>query len=190
MTFTVPQADKVIAELAATYTADQIILGAGTVLDPETARIAILNGAQFIVSPYFSCRNGKALQPLPRTVYAGYYDHREAIKRWRPAQTFLKLFPGDVMGPKMIKAIRGPLPYVKIMPTGGVDADNVGEWIKAGAVAVGAGSCLTAGAKTGDYESITKIGQKFIENIKAALRVIAAAFVQDKKTKIGRIQTQ
>ena len=98
-----------------------------------------------------------------------HYEHPSlAIEAMEAGADILKLFPGDVMGPKMIKAIRGPLPYVKIMPTGGVDADNVGEWIKAGAVAVGAGSCLTAGAKTGDYESITKIGQKFIENIKAA----------------------
>ena len=168
MTFTVPQADKVIAELAATYSAEQIILGAGTVLDPETARIAILNGAQFIVSPYFSAETAKLCNRYRVPYMPGIMTIREAIEAMEAGADILKLFPGDVMGPKMIKAIRGPLPYVKIMPTGGVDADNVGDWIKAGAVAVGAGSCLPAGAKTGDYESITKIGQKFIENIKAA----------------------
>ena len=80
----------------------------------------------------------------------------------------LKVFPGDVYGPKIIKAIRGPIPYAKMMPTGGVDVDNAADWIKAGAVAVGAGSSLTAGAKTGDYKKITDTARKFIENIKAA----------------------
>jgi 2-dehydro-3-deoxyphosphogluconate aldolase / (4S)-4-hydroxy-2-oxoglutarate aldolase len=80
----------------------------------------------------------------------------------------LKIFPGELFGPAVIKAIKGPIPYAKMMPTGGVDVNNVGEWIKAGAVAVGAGSSLTAGAKTGDYAQITKTAKQFIANIKLA----------------------
>jgi len=80
----------------------------------------------------------------------------------------VKLFPGEAGGPKMIKAIRGPIPYAKLMPTGGVDVNNVAEWIKAGAVAVGAGSSLTSGAKTGDYAAITAMGKEFVKRIKEA----------------------
>jgi len=80
----------------------------------------------------------------------------------------IKIFPGEAFGPKIIKAIKGPIPYAKMMPTGGVDVNNVAEWIKAGAVAVGVGGALTAGAKTGDYESITKIGKELIEKVKIA----------------------
>lgn len=168
MTFTVPQADKVISEVAASYSPDEIILGAGTVLDAVTARIAILNGAQYIVSPYFDLETAKMCNRYRVPYMPGIMTIKEAVEAMEAGADILKLFPGDVMGQKMVKAIHGPIPYAKIMPTGGVNAENVGEWIKAGVVAVGAGSCLTAGAKTGDYESITRIGKQFIENIKAA----------------------
>ena len=148
LTFTVPHADKVIEELAKRYTPEQMILGAGTVMDAPTARIAMLSGANFVVSPYF--------------------DPKEAVAAMEAGADILKVFPGDVFGPKIIKAIRGPIPYAKMMPTGGVDVDNAADWIKAGAVAVGAGSSLTAGAKTGDYQRITDTARKFVENIKAA----------------------
>jgi 2-dehydro-3-deoxyphosphogluconate aldolase/(4S)-4-hydroxy-2-oxoglutarate aldolase len=80
----------------------------------------------------------------------------------------IKLFPGEAFGPSMIKAIKGPLPQAPLMPTGGVDVSNVGEWIRAGAVAVGAGSSLTGGAKSGDYDSITRVAREFIEKIREA----------------------
>ncbi len=168
MTFTVPEADKVIREVANTYSPEQIILGAGTVMDAETARIAILAGAQYIVSPYFSLETAKLCNRYRIPYMPGVMTIREAVEAMEAGADIIKLFPGDTLGPKMVKAIHGPIPYAKIMPTGGVDADNVGEWIKAGVVAVGAGSCLTGGAKTGDYESITTIGKRFIANIKAA----------------------
>lgn len=168
MTFTVPQADKVIAEVASSYSPDQIILGAGTVLDAITARIAILNGAQYIVSPYFDAETAKLCNRYRVPYMPGVLTVKEAVEAMEAGADILKLFPGDIMGPNMVKDIHGPIPYAKIMPTGGVNADNVADWIKAGVVAVGAGSCLTGGAKTGDYESITTIGKKFIANIKAA----------------------
>ena len=98
----------------------------------------------------------------------GVMSVREAVTAMENGADILKVFPGDLFGPKIIKDILGPIPYAKMMPTGGVDADNVGEWIKAGAVAVGAGSSLTAGAKTGDYKLITETAKKFKANIKAA----------------------
>ena len=99
---------------------------------------------------------------------AGVGTATEAIAAMRCGASVLKVFPGDVLGPKFIKSLRGPVPYAQCMPSGGVDVDNVGDWIKAGAIAVGAGSSLTAGAKTGDYAKITETGKKFIENIKKA----------------------
>lgn len=80
----------------------------------------------------------------------------------------VKIFPGGLFGPAIIKAIKGPIPQMKMMPTGGVNADNAGEWIKAGAVAVGVGSELTAGAKTGNYALITEVGKKIVAAVKAA----------------------
>ena len=168
LTFTVPHADKVIEHLANKYTPEQIILGAGTVMDAATARIAMLSGAQYIVSPYFDPETVKMCNRYRVAVMPGIMSVREGVMAMEAGADILKVFPGDLFGPKIIKDIRGPIPYAKMMPTGGVNADNVGEWIKAGAVAVGAGSSLTAGAKTGDYAAITETAKKFVANIKAA----------------------
>lgn len=168
LTFTVPAAHRVIEELAKTYTKGEIILGAGTVMDSETARIAILSGAQYIVSPYFNLDTVKLCNRYRIPVMPGVMTIREVVEAMEAGADILKVFPGEAFGPKIIKAIKGPIPYAKMMPTGGVDVNNVAEWIKAGAVAVGAGGALTAGAKTGDYASITRIGREFVEKIKEA----------------------
>lgn len=168
LTFTVPHADKVIEELAKKYRPEDIILGAGTVMDAATARIAMLSGANYIVSPYFDVDTVKMCNRYRVAVMPGIMTVREGVMAMEAGADILKVFPADLYGPKIIKDIKGPIPYAKMMPTGGVDADNVGEWIKAGAVAVGAGGSLTAGAKTGDYALITETAKKFVENIKIA----------------------
>lgn len=168
LTFTVPHADKVIEALAKKYSEDEIILGAGTVMDAATARIAMLSGAQYIVSPYLDLDTVKMSNRYRVAVMPGIMSVREAVTAMEAGADILKVFPGELFGPKIIKAINGPIPYAKMMPTGGVTVDNVGEWIKAGAVAVGAGGALTAGAKTGDYAKITETARKFRENIQAA----------------------
>lgn len=168
LTFTVPAAHHVIEELAKRYTSDQIILGAGTVMDSETARIAILSGAQYIVSPYFNLETVKLCNRYRKACMPGAMTIKEVVEAMEAGADVVKLFPGEAGGPKMIKAIRGPIPHAKIMPTGGVDVDNVGDWIRSGAVAVGAGSSLTAGAKTGDYAAITAKGREFVKRIKEA----------------------
>ena len=160
LTFSVPYAHHVIEDLSRKY-GDEIVLGAGTVLDSETARIALLSGAQYIVSPHFNPEVTKLCNRYRIASMAGVLTITEAVTAMEAGVDVLKLFPGDLSGPKFIKDIKGPLPWVQIMPTGGVDADNVGEWIKAGAVAVGAGSCLTKG-------DITANAKAFIENIKIA----------------------
>ncbi len=168
LTFTVPAAHRVIEELAKKYTSDEIILGAGTVMDPETARTAILSGAEYIVSPYFSAETVKLCNRYRVPCMPGAMTIKEVVEAMEAGADIIKIFPGEAFGPKIIKAIKGPIPYAKMMPTGGVSVDNVGEWIKAGAVAVGAGGALTAGAKTGDYASITRIGKEFVQKIKEA----------------------
>ncbi len=168
LTFTVPHADKVIEFLANKYSPEEMILGAGTVMDSQTARMAMLCGAQYIVSPYFDIETVKLCNRYRMAVMPGVMSVREAVIAMEAGADILKIFPADLFGPKIIKDIKGPLPYAKMMPTGGVTADNAGEWIKAGAVALGAGGSLTAGAKTGDYALITETAKRFVKNIKAA----------------------
>ncbi len=165
MTFTVPGAHRVIEELASRYKPSELILGAGTVLDPETARVAILSGAAYIVSPSLNPETVRLCNRYQVPVMPGAMTIRDVIEAMELGADIVKLFPGEAFGPAIIKAIRGPLPQAPLMPTGGVDLSNVGEWIKAGAVAVGAGGSLTGGAKTGDFASITTTARAFIEKI-------------------------
>ena len=168
VTFTVPGAHRVIETLAAAYKPSELILGAGTVLDPETARIAILSGATYVVSPALNLDTIRLCNRYQVAVMPGAMTIREVIAAMEAGADIIKLFPGEVFGPAIIKAIKGPLPQAPLMPTGGVDLNNVVEWIKAGAVAVGAGSSLTGGAKTGDYAAVTRATREFIEKIKGA----------------------
>ncbi|MDU2064504.1 MAG: bifunctional 2-keto-4-hydroxyglutarate aldolase/2-keto-3-deoxy-6-phosphogluconate aldolase [Sporomusaceae bacterium] len=168
MTFTVPGAHRVMEELAATYSEDEIILGAGTVLDPETARIAILSGARYVVTPGLNLEAIKLCNRYQIPIMPGAVTVRDAVEAMEAGADIIKVFPGELFGPKIIKALRGPLPHINLMPTGGVDANNVGEWIKAGAVAVGAGGALTGPAATGDYAGITARAKDLIEKVKQA----------------------
>jgi 2-dehydro-3-deoxyphosphogluconate aldolase/(4S)-4-hydroxy-2-oxoglutarate aldolase len=168
VTFTVPGAHKVIEALAERYKPSELILGAGTVLDPETARIAILSGATYVVSPSLNVDTVRLCNRYQVPIMPGAMSIRDVIEAMEVGADIIKLFPGEAFGPQFIKSIKGPLPQAPLMPTGGVDVGNVHEWIKAGAVAVGAGSSLIGGAKTGDYASITRIAQEFIEKIAAA----------------------
>lgn len=168
ITFTVPGALDVIKELSKIYADGKILVGAGTVLDAETARAAILAGATFVVSPCLNVDVVKICNTYQVAVMPGCMTVKEVVEAMNSGADICKVFPGELFGPKIIKAFKGPLPQAVLMPTGGVSLDNVSEWIKAGAVAVGVGGSLTAGAKTGDYASITTIGKQFIEKVKEA----------------------
>lgn len=168
VTFTVPGADKVITSLKTKFTKDQLIVGAGTVLDSETARIAILAGAEYIVSPGFDLETVKLCNRYQIPYMAGCMTITEMIKAMEAGADVIKLFPGDAFGPSMVKNIKAPLPQVPIMPTGGVSLENVEEWIKNGCIAVGVGGKLTAGAETGNYDEVTRIAKLFVEKVKAA----------------------
>lgn len=167
ITFTVPGAKEVIEHLAKKRS-HEILLGAGTVLDPETARIAILAGAQFIVSPALNPETARLCNRYQVPYLPGAATIREVIEAMECGADIVKIFPGEILGPAFVKAVKAPLPQAQLMPTGGVDLKNVANWIKAGACAVGVGGNLTAGAKTGDYASITDLALQFVATIKQA----------------------
>jgi len=168
ITFTVPRAHRVLEALADRYGPDELILGAGTVLDPETARIAILSGATYVVSPSLNVETIRLCNRYQVPTMPGAMAVGEVVEALEVGADIIKLFPGEAFSPSIIKAIRGPLPQAPLMPTGGVSLDNVGEWIRAGAVAVGVGGHLTGGAKTGDFASITRNARDLVERIAAA----------------------
>ncbi|MDD5017812.1 MAG: bifunctional 2-keto-4-hydroxyglutarate aldolase/2-keto-3-deoxy-6-phosphogluconate aldolase [Eubacteriales bacterium] len=168
ITFTMPGAVNIIQKLCAEYSEDEVIVGAGTVLDRETARTAILAGAKYVVSPCLDVDTVMLCNSYDIACMPGAMTVKEAVDGMKAGADIIKIFPGDLFGPKIIKAFKGPLPHMKMMPTGGVDVSNAGEWIKAGAVALGAGSSLTAGAKKGDYDSIVSIGNQLIGAVRKA----------------------
>lgn len=168
ITYTVPGAGEVIRELTKRYPDGEILIGAGTVLDPETARDAILNGAQFVVSPCLNMEMVRLCNRYRVAVMPGAMTVKEVVECMEAGADIVKVFPGELFGAKVIKAFRGPLPQAELMPTGGVTLDNVGEWIANGAVAVGVGGQLTAGAKTGDYAAVTAAAKAFVEKIREA----------------------
>jgi 2-dehydro-3-deoxyphosphogluconate aldolase/(4S)-4-hydroxy-2-oxoglutarate aldolase len=171
LTFTVPRGHRVLETLAERYSSEQLILGAGTVLDPETARIAILSGATYVVSPSLNVETVRLCHRYGVAAMPGAATVREVVEGLEAGGDIIKLFPGEAFGPSMIKSINGPLPQAPLMPTGGVDVENVAQWIKAGAVAVGAGSSLTGGARTGDFAQVTRTAREFIARIGEARRL-------------------
>src|SRR5690554_309059 len=168
ITMTVPGAVDVIKELAKVYSNQEILIGAGTVLDSETARTCILAGAEYVVSPGTDMDTIKLCNRYQKVVMPGCMTVTEVIKAMEAGADVIKVFPATLFGPKIIKAIKGPVPQAALLPTGGVNTDNVAEWIKAGSLAVGAGSALTAGAKKGDYEQVTATAKTFIKRIREA----------------------
>lgn len=165
ITFTVPGASGVIEHLVKSFSG-QILVGAGTVLDPETARIAVLAGAQYVVSPSLNPETARLCNRYQVPYMPGAGTMREIVESMECGADIVKVFPGEILGPAFVKAVKGPLPQASLMPTGGVNIENVAKWIEAGAVAVGVGGNLTAGAKTGDFASITKLAREFVEKIK------------------------
>lgn len=168
ITMTVPGAVDVIKELAETYTDNEVLVGAGSVLDAETARTCIMAGAQFVVGPTFDREMVNLCNRYDVAVVAGAMTPTEVINAMEAGSDVVKIFPATLFGPKIVKAINGPIPQAKLLPTGGVNIDNVQDWINAGSFAVGAGSAICAGAKTGDYEKVTRDAAAFIKKIKEA----------------------
>lgn len=147
---------------------DDVVIGAGTVLDPETARAVILAGANYVVSPGLNVETIKLCNRYRVPMLPGVMSPTEAITALEAGCDVIKVFPGNIVGPGAISSFKGPLPQGEFMPSGGVDVDNVDKWIKAGACAVGTGSSLTKGAKTGDFAAVTAKAQEFVKAVAAA----------------------
>ena len=163
ITFTVPGAQKVIEALVKEF-GERLLVGAGTILDSETARIAILAGAKFIVGPSFDLETSKLCNRYQVPYMPGCMTPTEIAKAMEAGVDIIKIFPGNVFGPSFIKDIKGPLPHANLMPTGGVDLENVDKWIKNGCVAIGVGGALTKGSK----DDITNKAKEFVKRIKEA----------------------
>lgn len=161
ITFTVPGAHKVIEALTEEF-GDRLLVGAGTVLDSETARIAILAGSKYIVSPAFDLDTAKLCNRYQIPYMPGCMTIKEIITAMEAGADVIKVFPGSAFGPDFIKAIKGPLPQAVLMPTGGVSLDNVDQWIKNGCIAVGVGGNLTKGSS----EDMTKAAKEFVDKVK------------------------
>jgi 2-dehydro-3-deoxyphosphogluconate aldolase/(4S)-4-hydroxy-2-oxoglutarate aldolase len=161
VTFTTPDADQAIKRLARKY-GNKAVIGAGTVLDPLTARIAILAGAEFVVSPSFEEETAKMCNLYGIPYMPGCLTLNEMKEALKLGVDVLKLFPGSAFGPDYIKAVKGPMPHVQIMPTGGVDLNNMEQWIRNGCIAVGIGGNLTAPAKDDRYDLITELAAQYV----------------------------
>ncbi len=170
ITMTVPGALKVMEAVAERY-GDKVLLGAGTILDTETCRAAILAGAEFIVTPSLDVRVIEMAHRYAKPIFPGALTPTEVLTAWQAGADIVKIFPcGPVGGAKYIKALKGPFPQIEMVPTGGVNLETTPEFIKAGAAAVAVGGELVdvKALKEGKLDQITETAKKFVEAVRAA----------------------
>jgi 2-dehydro-3-deoxyphosphogluconate aldolase/(4S)-4-hydroxy-2-oxoglutarate aldolase len=169
ITYTTPDAAAVVRALDERFGQD-ILLGMGTLTEPEQAAEAQDAGARFLVSPHTEPELARAMTATGLPVMFGALTPSEVMMAHRLGSDVVKLFPGSLAGPSYLKALHGPFPHIKLMPTGGVSLENVGDWFAAGAVAVGAGSslCPAAWAKAGRFADITQRAAAFVEAVRTA----------------------
>ena len=169
VTYTNKFANDIIKELSEIYEGqDDVVIGAGTVLDAETARAAMLAGAKYIVSPAFDLETAKICNRYKVPYLPGIMTINEIIAAHEAGVDFVKLFPGSAFGQGYVKAIKGPLPYANIMVTGGVNIDNLDSWIKAGVDAVGIGGELNKLGEEGKFDEITAICEQYMAKLNEA----------------------
>ena len=169
VTYTNKFANDIIKELSEIYEGhDDVVIGAGTVLDAETARAAMLAGAKYIVSPAFDLETAKICNRYKVPYLPGIMTINEIIAAHEAGVDFVKLFPGSAFGQGYVKAIKGPLPYANIMVTGGVNIDNLDSWIKAGVDAVGIGGELNKLGEEGKFDEITAICEQYMAKLHEA----------------------
>lgn len=161
VTFTVPNAQAAIRELANAYRGQEVVIGAGTVLDVVTARLAIMAGAEFIVSPSFDAETAELCNLYQIPYLPGCMTITEMQTALKSGADIIKLFPGSAYGPSIVSAVKAPLPHINLMPTGGVSLENMATWFEAGVVAVGVGGNLLAPAAEGDFAKVTEIAQQY-----------------------------
>jgi 2-dehydro-3-deoxyphosphogluconate aldolase/(4S)-4-hydroxy-2-oxoglutarate aldolase len=164
ITFTVPRAYRVLEEVADRL-GEKILLGAGTVLDPETARTAILAGAEFIVAPTLNLDVIRLCHRYDKAAMPGALTPTEVLTAWEAGADIVKIFPSDLTGPRYLKALRGPLPQVRLMPTGGVNLQTAADFLRAGACALGIGGALVEpkAVAAGDMARIESLARQYIQ---------------------------
>jgi 2-dehydro-3-deoxyphosphogluconate aldolase/(4S)-4-hydroxy-2-oxoglutarate aldolase len=170
ITMTVPGALKALEKVAGKF-GDKIVLGAGTVLDPETARICTLAGAEFFVTPALKPATIEMARRYSKVICTGALTPTEVLTAWEAGSDIVKVFPcGAVGGPKYIKALKGPLPQIEMVPTGGVNLETAGEFLKAGACAVAVGGELVDPKliKSGKYDEMTRLAEQYLAVIAKA----------------------
>ena len=162
ITFTVPGALEVLAAVKKKL-GDKLLLGAGTVLDTETARAAILAGAEYLVSPTLNLDVIRLAKRYGKMIMPGVYTPTEALTAWEAGADILKVFPAEIVGPAFFKAMKGPLPQLRLMPTGGVDLNTASSFLEAGAVCLGIGSQLIEpkAVAAGDFGRITSLARQY-----------------------------
>lgn len=166
VTMTTPGAINVIEQATSKY-GEEVIFGVGSVLDPETARAAILAGAQFVVCPTLKLSTIEMCHRYDIPVVPGAYTPTEALTAWEAGADMVKIFPSSVGGPAYIKAIKGPLPQIRLVPVGGVNLETTADFIRAGAEVVGVGGSLInqKNLAAGDFEAITENARRYREEV-------------------------
>ena len=168
VTFTVPGVLDIISAVRREL-GDKVLVGAGTVLDPETARAALLAGAEFLVSPCVNLDVIRLCHRYDKVVMPGAFTPTEILTAWEAGADIVKVFPADIGGPAYLKAVHGPLPQVRLLPTGGVDLQTLPDFLKAGACAVGLGSALVEkrAVESADFARIRTLAAQYVELVKA-----------------------
>jgi len=177
ITMTVPGALKALEKIADKF-GDKIVLGAGTVLDPETARACMLAGAEFFVTPSLRLSTIEVAKRYSKVIMPGALTPTEVLTAWEAGADMVKIFPcGNVGGPKYIKALKGPLPHIEMVPTGGVNLETAGEFLKAGACAVAVGSELVdaKSIREGRFDLIEEKARQYLAAIAKARSEMLAA---------------
>lgn len=171
ITFTVPKAHRVLETLTDKL-GDKMLIGAGTVLDSETARTALLAGAEFIVSPVFNREVIEHCRRYDKLVMPGAFTPTEVLAAWESGADIVKVFPSDVTGPAYLKALRGPLPQVRLMPTGGVNLQTAAAFLQAGACALGVGGSMVEpeAVASHDFGRIASVAKEYVAAIAEARR--------------------
>ncbi len=169
VTMTTPDALRVIEETSKKY-GDEVLIGVGSVLDAETCRAAILAGAQFVVGPTLNFEMIEMAHRYDKPAVPGTYSPTEIINAWSAGADLVKVFPATSLGPKYFKDVLAPLPQVKLVPTGGVNLDTAGEFIKAGAVALCVGSAMIDKQAVAEkrFDVVTQTAAKFVQVVKQA----------------------
>jgi 2-dehydro-3-deoxyphosphogluconate aldolase/(4S)-4-hydroxy-2-oxoglutarate aldolase len=169
ITLTVPGALEVVRRVRQAL-GDRLLLGVGTVLDPETARAALLAGAEFVVAPTLNLDVVRLCRRHDKLVMPGAFTPTEILTAWEAGADVVKVFPAEVVGPAFFKALRGPLPQVRLMPTGGVDLRTAGEFLRSGACCLGVGSHLVdpRAVAARDFDRIRELARQYVAAVRQA----------------------